>query len=152
MTNINHLQPINSTELQKSSNQEVNLTFQLLPNFKTPPPRLQRHSLDHFNTEHVILSTSIQKSQQNQNNQQKIQMTAQQLRMFFRQFYTQSNQAATNAPIGFIYNYLQAALTQTPTQRENKITNDVSISRRLRSLCYNHKDHLTVKIIHLHNS
>ena len=64
-TNINHLQPINSTELQQSSNQEVKLTLQLLPNIKKPPPRLQRPNLDHFNAEQLISKTSIQNSQQN---------------------------------------------------------------------------------------
>ena len=105
---------MNSTELTTNSD-PLNTTIPILPNIKTPLPRLHRQNSVHFNTEPIILNNSTEPTH---GTNQNIQITPQQLVNIVRQLNSQNTQQVTNAPTTY---YLQAAATQplSPVVRKN---------------------------------
>ena len=106
--NIQHRQPVISTELTQNSD-PLNTAMPKLPIINTSLIRLQRQNSVQFNTEPVILNNSTQPTQ---GPNQKIQITPQQLVHIVRQINSQNTQQNTNTPTPY---HLQAASTQTPS-------------------------------------
>ena len=83
-----HRRTANLTELTQNSD-PINTTLPSLPNINIPSPRLQRQNPVHFYSEPIILNNSTKTTPINN---QKIQITPQQLVNVVRQLNSQNSQ------------------------------------------------------------